>query len=105
MLPTLADGDRLLVRYGGSPTSRSLARGCLVVVDLPPDDAGRPRPLSVKRAVRREEHGWWVERDSSTEGVDSWQVGVLPDEALRAVVVARLWPRPTCAFTDPRGVA
>jgi len=103
MVPTLVDGDRLLVHYGGTPTSRSLARGCLVVIDLPPDDDGRPRPLSVKRAVRRDEDGWWVERDSSTEGVDSWQVGAVPDDALRAVVVARLWPRPTRAFPDPRG--
>jgi hypothetical protein len=103
MRPTLTDGDRLLVRYGRAPTSRLLARGCLVVVDLPPDDDGRPRPLAVKRAVRRGGRGWWVERDSSTEGVDSWQVGALPDEALRAVVVARLWPRPTRAFPDPQG--
>jgi hypothetical protein len=103
MLPTLVDGDRLLVHWGRRPTSRQLARGCLVVVDLPPDAGGNPRPLSVKRAVRREAAGWWVERDSSVEGVDSWQVGALSDTAVRAVVVGRLWPRPTRAFPDPRG--
>lgn len=103
MLPTLTDGDRLLVRWGRRPTSGRLARGCLVVVTLPPDAGGNPRPLSVKRAVRREAGGWWVERDSAVEGVDSWQVGALPDDAVRAVVVARLWPRPTRALPDPRG--
>ncbi len=103
MLPTLTDGDRLLVRWGRRPTSGQLGRGCLVVVTLPPDAGGNPRPLSVKRAVRREDGGWWVERDSAVEGVDSWQVGALPDDAVRAVVVARLWPRPTRAFPDPRG--
>ncbi|HET8616523.1 MAG TPA: hypothetical protein VFL94_13435 [Actinomycetales bacterium] len=103
MLPTLKDGDRLLVRWGRAPTSRQLTRGCLVVVDLPPDTAGNPRPLSVKRAVRHDDDGWWVERDSATEGVDSWQVGTLPHAALRAVVVGRLWPRPTRAFPEPQG--
>lgn len=103
MLPTLVDGDRLLVRWGRHPTSRHLARGCLVVVDLPPDADGSPRPLSVKRAVRREADGWWVERDSAVEGVDSWQVGALLDEAVRGVVVGRLWPRPSRAFPDPQG--
>jgi hypothetical protein len=103
MLPTLVDGDRLLVRWGRRPTSRRLHRGCLVVVRLPPDAGGNPRPVSVKRAVRHGTDGWWVERDSATEGVDSWQVGALPDDAVLAVVAARLWPRPTRAFTDPRG--
>lgn len=96
MLPTLRDGDRLLVRWGATPTP-----GRLVVVRLPATADGSPRPLAVKRAVRRDGAGWWVERDSATEGVDSWQVGVLPDEAVRAVVVARLWPRPARAFADP----
>jgi hypothetical protein len=105
MLPTLADGDRLLVRWGRRPTSDRLARGALVVVELPPDPSGRPRPQAVKRAVRHDGDGWWVERDSATEGVDSWQVGALADDAMLAVVVARLWPRPTRAFGDPRGVA
>jgi hypothetical protein len=103
MLPTLEDGDRMLVRWGRRPTSDHLRRGCLVVVELPPDPAGNARPLSVKRAVRHDDEGWWVERDSSTEGVDSWQVGALADHAVRATVVGRLWPRPTRAFPDPRG--
>lgn len=84
MVPTLHDGDRLLVRWGAAPR---LARPA--VVRLP------DRPLSVKRIVRRDEDGWWVERDNPVEGVDSWSVGPLPDSDVVAVVVARIWPRPS----------
>ncbi len=84
MLPTLRPGDRLLVRYGARPRP-----GALVVVRLPGD-----RPLAVKRAVRREPEGWWVERDNPAEGVDSWAVGAVPEGDVVAVVVGRLWPRP-----------
>jgi hypothetical protein len=97
MLPTLRDGDRLLVRWGAVPRP-----GGLVVVRLPDADDG-PRPLAVKRAVRREGESWWVERDSANEGVDSWQVGPVADAEVLAVVLARLWPRPARAFPDPRG--
>jgi phage repressor protein C with HTH and peptisase S24 domain len=84
MWPTLEPGDRLLVRYGGRPQP-----GALVVVRLPGD-----RPLAVKRALRHEPEGWWVERDNPAEGVDSWSVGAVPDRDVLAVVLARLWPRP-----------
>lgn len=84
MLPTLREGDRLLVRYGAA-----VRPGALVVVRLP------DRPLSVKRAARREPDGWWVERDNPSEGVDSWLVGAIPDSDVLAVVLARLWPRPS----------
>jgi hypothetical protein len=110
MLPTLADGDRLLVRRlvgPGSPDHRpgsaeSLAGaaapwpstaaprpGALVVVRLPGD-----RPDAVKRLFGRQDGGWWVERDNPAEGVDSWLVGAIPDDGLLGVVRARLWPRP-----------
>ena len=84
MLPTLAPGDRLLVRYGARPVA-----GRVAVVRLP------DRPLAVKRLGVRDGDGWWVERDSPTEGVDSWLLGrAVPDEDVLGVVVARLWPRP-----------
>ena len=98
MLPSLRDGDRLLVRWGAAPPL-----GGLAVVRLPPDASGRPRPLAVKRVVRAEPGGWWVERDNPREGVDSWQVGPVPDDAMLATVVCRLWPRPGRAPADPRG--
>ena len=84
MLPTLRDGDRLLVRRGGP-----VRVGALVVVRLP---AGRPE--AVKRVVHRHQDGWWVERDNPEEGVDSWLVGAIPDCDVVGVVQARLWPHP-----------
>jgi hypothetical protein len=97
MLPTLRDGDLLIV---GSRAARRAGR--VAVVRLPPDAGGRPRPTSVKRLVRPTEDGWWVERDSPAEGVDSWQVGPVAERDVLAVVLARLWPRPTRALRDPR---
>ncbi len=84
MAPTLRDGDRLLVRYDARP-----ATGDVVVVRLPGG-----RPLAVKRAVRHEGGGWWVQRDNPVAGVDSWQVGAIPDEDVLAVALARVWPWP-----------
>lgn len=88
MQPTLSDGDVLLVRHGARPRP-----GRLAVVDLPPDDTGAPRPPSVKRLTGRDPAGgpgWWVERDNPAEGVDSWVVGAVPEEAVRALVLWRL---------------
>jgi hypothetical protein len=86
MQPTLYDGDRLIVHYGAQPRP-----GELVVVMLP------ERGVAVKRATMRRRaggaSGWWVERDNPAEGVDSWQVGAIPDRDVIAVVRARLWPR------------
>lgn len=84
MEPTLREGDRLLVRYGGRPRP-----GRIAVVRLP----GRTG-LSVKRIGWRDPAGWWVERDNSLEGVDSWQVGAVGADAVLAVALVRIWPRP-----------
>jgi len=81
MEPTLYAGDHLLVAWGARPRP-----GRLAVVRLP------GRPLSVKRLAFRETDGWWVERDNPAEGVDSWQVGAVPDADVRALVLARVWP-------------
>ena len=81
MRPTLHDGDRLLVRHGASPRA-----GDLVVVRLPDG------VVAVKRATARRDGGWWVERDNSAEGVDSWQVGAIPETDVLAVVRLRVWP-------------
>ncbi len=94
MAPTLRPGDVLLVRYVG-PAARIRA-GRLVVVRLPPGPDGVPRPTGVKRLVGPapgpNETGWWVERDNPREGTDSWSFGALPDQALVAVVIARVAP-------------
>ena len=69
MLPTLAEGDVLLVR-GGRAAHRRARAGRLAVVRLSAD-----RPVAVKRLAVRDDDGWWVERDNPAEGVDSWQLG------------------------------
>jgi signal peptidase I len=79
MLPTLREGDRLLVLHGAPPRV-----GGLVVVRLPDG------VVAVKRAVRREPAGWWVERDNPRAGVDSWQVGAVPEADVIARVLVRL---------------
>jgi phage repressor protein C with HTH and peptisase S24 domain len=82
MLPTLREGDRLLVRYGVSPKV-----GRLAVVRLPDG------VVAVKRVVRREPDGsWWVERDNPVAGVDSWSAGSIPEADVVARVIRRVWP-------------
>jgi hypothetical protein len=91
MEPALHDGDKLVVIYGIPPRD-----GGLALVRLPDSDQGH-RPLSVKRVTGRapgQEDHWWVERDNPKEGVDSWQVGAIPDTDIIATVVARVPNRP-----------
>jgi phage repressor protein C with HTH and peptisase S24 domain len=79
MEPTLREGDLLLLLHGARPRV-----GGLVVVRLPDG------VVAVKRAVRREPGGWWVERDNPREGVDSWRVGAIPDADVVARVLLRV---------------
>jgi phage repressor protein C with HTH and peptisase S24 domain len=89
MLPTLAEGDRLLVRYLPTPMRRPLRSGRLVVC-RPPD-----RPLAVKRLGRPVDGRWWVRSDNAGEGTDSATFGPLPDRSVVAVVCCRVWPHPS----------
>jgi hypothetical protein len=82
MEPTLYDGDLMLVSVGTRPHA-----GRLAVVRLPGE-----RPLSVKRLAFLTPDGWWVERDNPREGVDSWQLGAVPEADVVALVIARCWP-------------
>ena len=92
MLPTLRDGDRLLLDYRCPPSP-----GRIAVVGLPDGT------VAVKRLDHLAEDGWWVIRDNPSEGVDSWSLGA-PVTQVRAIAVARMWPRPTllgrCAKMD-----
>jgi hypothetical protein len=97
MVPTMRPGDRLLVRYGSVPRP-----GALVLVRLPAGPGAEP-VLAVKRALRRDRDGWFVERDNPREGVDSWAVGPVADHDVVAVVLARVWPRTTTARRGLRG--
>ncbi len=88
MRPTLAPGDRLLVRYGVPVTT-----GRLVLARFPDGT------LAVKRAAEPRETrdgrpGWWLLSDNPDEGVDSRHRGAIPSSDVVAVVVARVWPRP-----------
>ena len=84
MLPTLHEGDRLLVHHGAEPRVGDLVVVRLAVANGP--------VVAVKRATRREPDGWWVESDNLREGVDSWRVGTVSDRDVVAVVRARIWP-------------
>ncbi|GAA3666038.1 hypothetical protein GCM10022237_27630 [Nocardioides ginsengisoli] len=83
MLPTLREGDRLLVVYGVRP------RAGRVVVARFADGT-----LVVKRAVERRGSGWWLRGDNPEAGVDSRHRGAVPDADVLGVVRARVWPRP-----------
>jgi phage repressor protein C with HTH and peptisase S24 domain len=82
MSPTLHDGDVVLVRFGAGAEA-----GDVVLVRW----AARPEQLSVKRAARPSERGWWVLGDNPFGSTDSRTLG--PAEVL-AVVRWRLWPQP-----------
>jgi signal peptidase I len=82
MLPTLRDGDRLLIRYGRLPRVGEVA-----VVRF--DDV-----VAIKRLSLRDGDEWWFSRDNSSEGVDSWTRGVASrSDDIRGTAVLRLWPR------------
>jgi phage repressor protein C with HTH and peptisase S24 domain len=84
MLPTLREGDRLLVQYGVLPRP-----GQLGIVTLPGG------VVSVKRLELADDTGYWFSRDNPAEGLDSWALGrgSRADEVL-GTVRCRLWPRP-----------
>jgi phage repressor protein C with HTH and peptisase S24 domain len=83
MRPTLAAGDRLLVRH------RRLPRTGEVVVARLADGT-----VAVKRAAEQRPGGWWLLSVNPAEGVDSRHRGVVPERDVVGVVLARLWPRP-----------
>jgi nickel-type superoxide dismutase maturation protease len=81
MQPTLLPGDWLLIRR-----SRRIRPGQVVIARHP----ARPTLLLVKRAVRREAGGWWLESDSPYEGVvDSRDFGPVPPGLIEGVLLLR----------------
>ena len=84
MMPTLRDGDRLLVDHRGRPRA-----GRLAVVRF------ADGVVAVKRLDRLDADGWWVSRDNPLEGRDSWSAGPVRESGgVVATVLLRLWPRP-----------
>jgi hypothetical protein len=97
MRPTLLPGDRLLVRYAAP-----VRPGRLVLARF------ADGTLAVKRAAERRdtragESGWWLASDDPAAGVDSRHRGPVPPHDVLAVVVARVWPRPSLLRTRPGG--
>jgi nickel-type superoxide dismutase maturation protease len=93
MLPTLAPGDFLVVRW-----SARVRPGDVVVVRLPDrrgasrSDAGRPE--GVKRVVGAVDGGWWVEGDNAEASTDSRTFGPVEPDAVLGRVLLRYWPPP-----------
>ncbi len=83
MVPTLRDGDAVLARRGGRPPRP----GDVVLARF----RSRPDLLVVKRIVRADGSGWWVQGDNDLGTDDSRVYGVADIEAR---VVLRYWPRP-----------
>ncbi|WP_367650764.1 S24/S26 family peptidase [Nocardioides sp. zg-1308] len=88
MLPTLREGDLLLVRHGAR-----VRPGDLVVARFPDGT------LTVKRALERRRtragaDAWWLVSDNPDEGVDSRHRGPVADDQVLAVVRLRVWPLP-----------
>jgi phage repressor protein C with HTH and peptisase S24 domain len=82
MAPTLRDGDVVLARAGGP-----IRAGDVVLVRWP----SRPHQLSVKRALRQADDGWFVQGDNTFSPRDDYQ---LDAATVVGVVVFRLYPRP-----------
>jgi phage repressor protein C with HTH and peptisase S24 domain len=88
MVPTLREGDVLLVRYSASPRP-----GSLVVARFPDGTVAVKRAVE-RRTTRTGEPAWWLLSDNPDRGVDSRHRGPVAAHEIRAVVLLRLWPRP-----------
>ena len=82
MVPTLHSGDALLVRRGAR-----VREGDVVVARF----RARPDLLVVKRAIREEGGGWWIQGDNSLIEDDSRRYGVA--DVIGRVLI-RYYPRP-----------
>ncbi|MER7769381.1 nickel-type superoxide dismutase maturation protease [Kitasatospora sp. NPDC096140] len=86
MVPTLREGDRLLVRYGAP-----IRPGAVVLFRHP----FQQDLLVVKRAAGRRPGGWWLLSDNRPVDSDSRSYGAVPDELVLGRVLLRLSPRPS----------
>ncbi|WP_406011327.1 nickel-type superoxide dismutase maturation protease [Streptomyces sp. NBC_00637] len=83
MVPTLYQGDRLVVQYGAR-----VRAGDVIVLRHP----FQQDLLVVKRATERREGGWWVRGDNTYAGGDSTDYGTVPDELILGKVRLRYRP-------------
>jgi phage repressor protein C with HTH and peptisase S24 domain len=82
MRPVLRAGDVVVAALGRAP-----APGQVVLVGWPT----RPGQLSIKRVLRADGAGWWVEGDNHAASTDSRDLGAAE---VYGVIRWRLWPRP-----------
>jgi phage repressor protein C with HTH and peptisase S24 domain len=82
MIPTLAPGERLLVRLDGP-----IVIGDIVVFKRDPQ-------FDVKRVLRIESDGVFVQGDNDLVSTDSRSYGLIPFEDVLGTVIYRLWPKP-----------
>jgi nickel-type superoxide dismutase maturation protease len=82
MIPTLAPGERLLVRQDGP-----IVLGDIVVFE-------RDNQFDVKRILRIEADGVFVLGDNDQVSTDSRTYGLIPHDDVLGSVTYRLWPKP-----------
>jgi phage repressor protein C with HTH and peptisase S24 domain len=82
MIPTLAPGERILVRLDGP-----IVLGDIAVFE-------RPGQFEVKRIIRIESEGIFVQGDNDLVSTDSRTYGLIPHEDVIGVATYRLWPKP-----------
>ncbi len=80
MVPTLRDGDTVLVRYGARVRPGDVVLGAF---------RSMPERLVLKRAEHAVDNGWWLVSDNAFAGGDSVAHGVAD---VRARVVFRITP-------------
>jgi hypothetical protein len=85
MVPTLRDGDLVLVRHGAR-----IRPGDVVLARF----ADRADRLVIKRAVRPEPGGWWLASDNAAAGGDSavHGSGVVSARVVLRRPARRWWP-------------
>jgi phage repressor protein C with HTH and peptisase S24 domain len=82
MVPTLKDGDAVLVRRGGRPPRP----GDVVIGQF----RSRPDLLVLKRVVRRAGDAWWLQGDNALSTDDSRTYGVAD---VTGRIILQWWPR------------
>ena len=97
MLPTLREGDLLLVRHGAR-----VHPGDLVVARFP-DGTLAVKRAAEQRRTRTGAAGWWLVSDNPDEGVDSRHRGPVAEDQVVGVVRLRVWPSPRMGRRLSRG--
>jgi len=82
MIPTLAPGERLLIRNDGP-----IVLGDIIVFH-------RDFQFDVKRVLHIEAEGIFVQGDNDLVSTDSRTYGLIPFDDVVGTVTFRLWPKP-----------